>query len=59
MLWRDLFWGWAGGFWGRVGVAIYENPGFPNPGFCGHARVEKRFENASVSKNVTGFFMHW
>ena len=23
-----------GGFWGMVGVEIYENPGFPNPGFC-------------------------
>ena len=28
------FWGRDGGFWGRVRVAIYEDPGFPNPGFC-------------------------
>ena len=27
------FGGRDGGFWGRVRVAIYENPGFPNPGF--------------------------
>ena len=27
------FGGQDGGFWGRVRVAIYENPGFPNPGF--------------------------
>ena len=29
-----IFGGRDGEFWGRVRVAIYENPGFPNLGFC-------------------------
>ena len=32
MLWRDRF-GKLGGRGGGGRVAIYENPGFPNPGF--------------------------
>ena len=27
------FGGRDGGFWGRVRVAVYENPGFPSPGY--------------------------